>query len=278
MAIDINGATVAITGAARGIGRATAQTLARHGATVVIGDLEEATVQLAASELGDRVHGHVLDVTDPDSFATFLGAAADHGELDILINNAGIWRVGDFLDQELAAVQQEIAVNLGGTITGMALALPGMVERDRGQIINLSSLAGKVTLPGAAGYGASKFGVAALGRAVRAELPTRNVRISTIYPATVATALQTGISLDSTPVIHPEDVAEAILRCIKGRRDDVVVPRAHGAFALAETLAPSGRFDAVKRKLTLKTLRSIDHNARGEYYAHRASGGGGNAE
>ncbi|MBJ7329703.1 MAG: SDR family NAD(P)-dependent oxidoreductase [Solirubrobacteraceae bacterium] len=271
MAIDVNGATVAITGAARGIGRATAQTLVRHGATVVIGDLDEVTVHLAAAELGEHVHGHVLDVTRADSFAQFLDAAATHGPLDVLINNAGIWRVGDFLDQSLTDVQQEIAVNLGGTVTGTALALPGMVARDRGHIINVSSLAGKMTLPGAAGYGASKSGVAALGRTIRAELPTRNVRVSTIYPATVATALQTGISLAKQQVIYPEDVAEAILRCIKGRSDEIVVPRTHAALALAETLVPARPFDALKRKLTLDTLKSIDHGARGEYYADRSA-------
>lgn len=272
MAIDLREAVVCITGGARGIGRATAQTLARQGATVWIGDLDAETVEATAAELGNRVRGHVLDVTNPDSFADFLAAAAADRPLDVLVNNAGIWRVGDFLDQPLEGIEREIAVNLSGVVNGMRLALPGMVARGRGHVINVSSMAGKMSLPGGAIYSATKFGVAALSRAVRAELPTRNVAISTVYPATVATDLQTGIALDGVTVFQPEDVAEAILRCIREGKRDVAVPQRHSVFGVIEVIAPQRLFDRLKRKMTVGTLKTIDHEKRGAYYAAMRAG------
>lgn len=265
----LDGAVVCITGGARGIGRATARTLARHGATVWIGDLDDALVQQAAADLGDRVRGHVLDVTDVGSFAEFLDAAAADGPLNVLVNNAGIWRVGDFLDHPVDGIHREIAVNLEGVITGMRLALPGMVERDRGHIVNLASMAGKISLPGGAVYSASKFGVAALSRSIRAELPTRNVRISTVFPAAVATDLQTGISLEGAGASQPEDVAEAVLDCLRTGAFERTVPKAHKVFGAVESLAPHRLFDTVKRKATVKTFHSVNAEERRAYYEAR---------
>lgn len=130
-------------------------------------------------------------------------------------------------------------------------------------------MAGKISLPGGAIYSASKFGVAALSRAVRAELPTVDVSISTVFPATVATDLQTGISLEGTGAMQPDDVAKAILSCLHNGDFELTVPRTHKFFGAIETLAPQRRFDTIKRRLTINTMHAIDHEKRREYYDSR---------
>jgi short-subunit dehydrogenase len=269
MRIRLEGAAVAITGGARGIGRATAAIFAERGARVWIGDLDEDLVKTTAAELGDNVRGHRLDVTDRDSFGKFLDAAGGDGPLAVLVNNAGIWRVGDFLDQPLAGITREIEVNLCGTAIGMRLALPGMVERDRGHIVNISSMAGKMALPGGAVYSGSKFGVAALSRAVRAELPTKKVRITTVFPATVRTEFQTGLSLDGTGAMPPEKIAEQIVGALRHRRNEIAVPRLALALGAVEELLPERFFDTIKRKATAGIFGAVDEALRQNYYAAR---------
>jgi short-subunit dehydrogenase len=269
MISKLQGSVVCITGGARGIGRATAQLLARQGAIVWIGDLDSKLAENTAAELGHNVRSHHLDVSDQNSFFRFLEAASADGPVAVLINNAGIWRVGDFLEQPVDGILREISVNLNGTILGMRLALPSMIERNCGHIINVASMAGKISLPGGAIYSASKFGVAALSRAVRAELPTSDVSISTVFPATVATDLQTGISLEKANAMQPDDVAKAILSCIKSGAYELTIPRSHNLFGAIEALAPQRLFDSVKRRITIDTLYEIDHEKRREYYASR---------
>ncbi|GAA2411263.1 SDR family oxidoreductase [Mycolicibacterium llatzerense] len=269
MSAQLQGAVVCVTGGARGIGRATAQLFAQHGARVWIGDLDEALVKEAAAELGTNVRGHHLDVTDSTSFSNFLGAAEVDGPLAVLVNNAGIWRVGDFLDQPLASITREIEVNLCGTVIGMRLALPGMIERDCGHIVNLSSMAGKITLPGGAVYSASKFGVAALSRALRAELPTQNVRISTIFPATVRTEFQTGVSLAGTSAMPPEEIAAQIVNALSHQRSEIAIPRWALALGAVEEVLPERLFNAVKRKATASRFGAVDHAKRQNYYTAR---------
>ena len=144
--MNIAGKTVVITGAARGIGFATAKALLQKGARVVIGDRDVAIAEAAVAELNrfGRVTGHPLDVTDPDSFAAFIGQArADGGgAIDVLINNAGVMPVGPVSRPlrgrgPISRRSQSLRV-----LTGCRLVLPEMVERRRGQIINIASVAG----------------------------------------------------------------------------------------------------------------------------------------
>src|SRR5512139_2734177 len=189
MAIELEGAIACVTGGGRGIGRATAAALAERGARVFIGDIDFATAEKAAAELGRNVHPVRLDVCDPASFADFLAAAEKLGPLALLVNNAGIMRTGSFVDQDLAGQHREMAINLGGVVNGMRLALVGMMERDHGHIVNVASMAGKMCVPGAAVYTATKSAVTALSRTVRSEIAGSAVTISTIMPAAVRTEL-----------------------------------------------------------------------------------------
>lgn len=125
-AIDLAGATVAITGGAQGIGRATALAFAARGARVAIGDLDLDRAQETAAAINGSAHR--LDVRDPDSFRAFLAQATEaHGELAVLVNNAGVMPNGGFLELAEETDRLTVEVNLFGVVHGMRLALPGML-------------------------------------------------------------------------------------------------------------------------------------------------------
>ena len=178
---NIRGKTIAITGAARGIGHATAKALLARGARVVIGDRDVAVLESAVAGLSKfgQVAGYPLDVTDKESFATFLDKARTDGDghIDVLINNAGVMPVGPFLEQSEQAIRSSIEVNFYGVLTGCQLVLPEMVKRRSGHIINIASMAGMVAVPGQVVYAGTKFAVVGLstahGRRVRARRASR---------------------------------------------------------------------------------------------------------
>ena len=128
------GQTAAITGAARGIGRATAQALTRVGVRVAIGDLDLEAARKTAQELGPTAVALSLDVTERESFARFLDdTEAQLGPVDVLINNAGIMQVGRFMDEDDLTARRMVDINLHGVILGMKLGLERMVAaRDAG--------------------------------------------------------------------------------------------------------------------------------------------------
>ena len=141
-----------VTGGARGIGFATAQALLARGARVVIGDRDQAALDAAITELGRAgvLSGHLLDVSDRDSFAAFLDMARvdGGGRIDVLINNAGVMPVGSFVDQSQQAIRSSIEVNLYGVLNGCQLVLPEMVAGRSGHIVNIASMAGVMAIPG----------------------------------------------------------------------------------------------------------------------------------
>ena len=165
------GETAAITGAARGIGRATAEALLAQGMKVAIGDVDYDAAAKTASELGASTIALPLDVTERSSFSEFLdGAEQQLGPIDVLVNNAGIMQIGRFIDEDDLTARRMIDINLHGVILGMKLALERMIPRNRGHIINISSQAGKYGAPGGATYSATKHAVVGLTEAVRGEL------------------------------------------------------------------------------------------------------------
>ena len=242
--IALQGARVCVTGGARGIGAATAAALVERGATVWIGDRDLDAATATADRLGRRAHAARLDVTDVDSFAAFVEAA---GPIDMLVNNAGIQHMGRLIDQDLAGLQRELAINLGAVVTGTHLVLPGMIERRRGHVVNVSSMAGKVTTPGIATYCASKFGVVALSKAVRAELAGTGVTMTTIMPAATRTDLTAGVRLRLQPTLEPDDVAAAIVDSAGHGRGEVTVPRYLAPIGVLEDLIPSPIMWRLKR-------------------------------
>ncbi|KGD64040.1 short chain dehydrogenase [Alcanivorax nanhaiticus] len=225
MSIKLNGAVTCVTGAARGIGFATAKALADRGALVVVGDIDETEAQKAADTIGRGAMAVRVDVADPASFTHFIEQAKSLGPIALLVNNAGIQRTGRFIDQPLDSQHREIAINLSGVISGMRLVLPDMLAADYGHIVNVASMSAKMTLPGVAVYTASKFGVASLSRSVRAEIVDSNVTITTVMPSAVQTELAAGLNIRGVPKASPEEVAEEIVASCLHCKGEITVPR-----------------------------------------------------
>ncbi|MBN6038332.1 SDR family oxidoreductase [Amycolatopsis sp. 195334CR] len=245
-AIDLRGATVAITGGAQGIGRATAAAFAARGARVAIGDLDLDLARRTAADLG--ASAHPLDVADPDSFRTFLDQAeTEHGPLAVLVNNAGIMPNGGFLDLDDRITRLSIEVNLLGVVHGMRLALPGMLDRGRGHIVNVASLAGKFPIPGLAIYNAGKYAVVGLSAATRREYAHRGVSVTTVLPSAVDTALASGLDMKPIPKVAPEDIAAAVVGSATTRKGEIAVPRYVGALAAVAAITPEPVLNAVRR-------------------------------
>jgi NADP-dependent 3-hydroxy acid dehydrogenase YdfG len=223
------GETAAVTGAARGIGRATAKALLAQGMKVAIGDVDIDAARKTADELGPSAIALPLDVTDRDSFSGFLDEAERQlGPLDVLVNNAGIMQIGRFLDEDDLTAQRMIDINLHGVILGMKLALARMIPRDRGHVVNIASQAGKFGAPGGATYSATKHAVIGLTEAVRGELRLMDAHIGLSYvmPYVVNTELGSGLGeARGLSNLEPADVADAIVEALQFGLVEVWVPK-----------------------------------------------------
>lgn len=239
-AIDLAGAVVVITGGARGIGRATAAAFVERGATVCLGDLDGDEARRTAGELGPGVRAFQVDVAARDSFAAFIAAVMDDaGRIDVLVNNAGVMPLGDFLAEDDAVSRTTLEVNLLGPINGMRLVLPAMIERGRGHVVNVCSMAGKIPLPGMAVYNASKFGAVGLTAAVRREFAETGVSVSAVLPAAVRTRLSSGVTLGGgLPTVDPEDIAAAIVASCDSRKGEIPVPGFLAGWDLLDAVTP----------------------------------------
>jgi NADP-dependent 3-hydroxy acid dehydrogenase YdfG len=240
MDVELNGRVVAITGAARGIGLATAQHLVRAGAKVALGDVDEQAVQSAAAQFGDSAIGHVVDVRDGDSFREFLDAAvSEFGALDVLVNNAGIMPVGPFLDESAEDARRMFDVNVHGVLTGMKLAVPLIAHRPGARIVNIASYAGKLAVPGEVSYAGTKAAVIAISAGARWELEPKGIGVTAVMPTFTNTELIAGTAPVKTIVpIEPDDVALAILDSIRTGQDEVYVPKSLKPVGAAFNLIP----------------------------------------
>jgi NAD(P)-dependent dehydrogenase (short-subunit alcohol dehydrogenase family) len=266
----IAGQCAAITGAARGIGRATAAAFLRAGLRVAIGDVDLPAAERAAEELGPRTVALPLDVTSRDSFAGFLDAAEEHlGPLDVLVNNAGIMSLGRFVDEDDTVAQRMVDINLHGVILGMKLALARMVPRDRGHIVNIASQAGRFGTPGGATYSATKHAVVGLTEAVRGELRLMGAHIDLSYvmPYVVNTELGGGLGkARGFRDLEPSEVADAIVEALRHGTVEVWVPRSTRRTYQLGTLLPRAVTEGIGRVTHAdRVLAEADLAARHEY-------------
>ncbi len=265
---SLSGKVVAITGAARGIGKATATALIRKGCRVAIGDLDLALAEQTAAELGSGTIALPLDVTDRASFESFLeGTEKEFGPLDILVNNAGIMPVTPFVEEGEDSARRQVDINLHGVITGTQLALKRMLPRNTGHIVNIASSAGKAGVPGIATYSATKHAVVGLSEAVRQEMRDTGIELSCVMPVPVNTALMEGVS-DQRAVkrVEPEDVANEIVDALELRRFDVFVPRSLKFTVTSASLLPRRGREAVARFMGVhKILTEVDKSSRRAY-------------
>jgi NADP-dependent 3-hydroxy acid dehydrogenase YdfG len=264
------GQTAAITGAARGIGKATAQALLRQGMKVAIGDVDFAAAQQTASELGPSTVALPLDVTDRASFAAFLDRAEEQlGPVDVLVNNAGIMQIGRFVDEDDLTARRMVDINIHGVILGTKLALERMVPRNRGHIVNISSQAGKYGSPGGATYSATKHAVVGLTEAVRGELHLMkaNIDVSYVMPFVVNTELGSGLGdARGLKSLQPADVADAIVEALQHGTVDVWVPKSAKRTNTLGTLLPRPLSEGMARALKAdKVLAGADADVRRGY-------------
>jgi NAD(P)-dependent dehydrogenase (short-subunit alcohol dehydrogenase family) len=245
---------IAITGAARGIGRAIADEVARRGAKVAIGDLEPPD------------DGFRVDVTERDSFERFLDeATARLGPLDVLVNNAGIMIVGPLADAKPGAAAKVVDVNTTGVMYGMQLAIPRL--RSGGQIVTLISSAAWIAPPALAAYAASKHGARGLTDAVREEVRKQGISVTGVYPGVVDTDLAVGTKAARfSKMISPQEVATAVADAIERPRPEVFVPRSLGlVLRTYQALPPRGRA-LLGRVFDLEDLYgSVDPRSREKY-------------
>jgi NAD(P)-dependent dehydrogenase (short-subunit alcohol dehydrogenase family) len=271
--LPLAGRRVAITGAARGIGLATARELVSRGAMVAIGDLDLDVATTSAASISPQVTPLRLDVSDPTSFATFLAdAKAAMGGLDVLVNNAGIMPIGPYLDLSLPLAKRALEINVLGVMTGTQLALPDMIDQGAGHIINVASSAGKAAVPGGLAYCATKAAVVSFTEGARLEFGDRGVRFTCVMPSFTNTDLIAGTGgTRLLKNVEPEDVAGGIADAIENPVADVYRPKALRGIFFAQPLLGRRLRDAMNRRLgAYDTFLKIDHSKRDDY-EHRIS-------
>jgi len=183
--LDAKTLTVFVTGATAGFGAATARRFAQAGAKVVISGRRADRIEALKAELGgDRVHGFTLDVRDGKAVQAAIEALpAEFAEIDVLVNNAGLaLGLGPAQTADLADWETMIDTNIKGLVYVTRAILPGMVQRDRGHVINLGSMAGTYPYPGGNVYGATKAFVKQFSLNLRADVHGHHVRVTNIEP------------------------------------------------------------------------------------------------
>jgi NAD(P)-dependent dehydrogenase (short-subunit alcohol dehydrogenase family) len=211
---------VLITGAGSGIGRQMAVTLAAEGAAVAALDLKPDGFAALAAELnGKRIATAIGDVTDRDSlYPAVRSLEQEVGPTDVLIANAGIGVETGAHPYNAEGVEAQIRVNLIGVSNSIGAVLPGMIERRRGHLVGISSLASYRGLPKMAGYCASKAGVSALLEALRVELLPHGITVTTICPGWIRTPLTANIDVPHPFLMDPKEAVRHILGAVRRRQ------------------------------------------------------------
>jgi len=214
-----------VTGAGKGIGKAIAIALAKEGVHVGLMARTEKDIRSVAEEiraLGVKAAVATADVSNRgDVEAAVAAIQQELGNVDILINNAGTATFGGFLELDPEVWENQIKVNVFGVYYVTRAVLPQMIERKTGDIINISSTAGKSGSPVTSAYSASKFAVFGLSESLMQEVRKHNIRVTAMAPSTVVTELAHSANLikgDPERVMHPEDFAELLIAQLKLNR------------------------------------------------------------
>jgi 3-oxoacyl-[acyl-carrier protein] reductase len=213
--------TALVTGATEGIGRATAEALGRAGYRVGICSRSAEKVTRTLAELRDMgitAAGAAADVAEPEQVGRLVDEVRRAlGEIDVLVNNAGVLIARPFEELTLEDWDITTATNLRSLYLTTRLALPGMRARRRGTIVNVASLAGRNGFVGGSAYSASKHAVLGFSRSLMLEVRKDNVRVVAICPGSVATGMLRGQAMlkpDPERILRPEDVAASILHVL----------------------------------------------------------------
>lgn len=260
-----------VTGAAGGIGRATALELARRGAHVAVADVRVEHAEQTAAEverLGRRATVHQVDVRDADAWQALAQDVESHfGGCHVLVNNAGVTMAGRFDADALGDVEWMFDINVWGVVHGCRAFLPALRRAEEAHIVNVSSMAGLLGLPHNVAYSTTKGAVRSFSEALRAELITTSIGVTAVFPGAIDTEIMasargseaerlagmSGSRLTSVLLRPPSAVAKGIVRGIEKDRARVIVgPDAHMVSAVSRLLP--GRSGVVGRL----TSRLID--------------------
>jgi short-subunit dehydrogenase len=281
---QLRGRNALVTGAGGGLGAYIARALAGEGVNLAVTDLPGSSVDGLSAELrtrGVQVEHAPADLTDRDERRRLASWAADAlGPIDILVNNAGVEFGGPFLDTSPEQLELTVAVNLLAVMDLTRLLLPGMLDRRRGHVVSMASLAGKIPPPQLASYGATKHGVVGFTGALRAELADEPVGFSAICPGFVGRVgmfgrLEPYIEGGSVPMgtIPPERVGDAVVRAIREDVGEIVLNRRPvKPLILLNAIAP-GAATRLARLRPIRESRERMRKARERYDAAQSSPG-----
>jgi 3alpha(or 20beta)-hydroxysteroid dehydrogenase len=224
----LEGKVAIITGAAGGIGAASARRFAGEGASLLLSDADGSGAQQLADELGGGAISHAHDVTSETDWQAVIAAAlAAHGRIDILLNNAGVFLAASLQETSLEDFQRVMEVNTVGVFLGMRAVAPSMSERGAGSIINVSSVAGLGGSPYLTAYAASKWAVRGMSKVVAKELAPFGVRVNSLHPGQIDTDMNAR-QREKTP-----ELIDRLIRGIPLRRIGTPEEVAHAAVYLA---------------------------------------------
>ena len=236
MSVTLRGRVIVVTGAANGIGRATARALAARGAALVLDDIDLAGLESLRAAIGDGARAFGADVRRPDQLEELMrGAVAVWGRVDAVVNCAGVVVPGAIDTSPPDAVARQLETNLTGTINVVRAFLPLFRRQGSGHLVLVASLAGMVPLPGESVYAATKFGVRGFALSLALELRRTGIRVTNVCPDSTRTAMLdieageegSSLSFASAPMA-PEQVAAAVLDALERPRLEVTVPASRG--------------------------------------------------
>jgi short-subunit dehydrogenase len=266
----LNGRTAVITGAANGIGRAIALSLAQRGCHLALADVDEPglahTADLAQSHRV-RVSQHTIDVADRAAVANFPNAVtAEHPGVDVLVNNAGVAAGGTFDRISEDDFEWLFDINFWGVVRMTRAFLPLLRKSDDARIVNLSSIYGVIAPPEQTAYSASKFAVRGFSEALRHELIDSNIGVTVVHPGGVATSIaeKARVPADATEdeiarrleryrkllTLAPEIAGEAIVRGIERRQSRVLVGSDAKVISVIARLLPASYWKLLARRMT----------------------------
>ena len=266
--MKLEGRTAVVTGAASGIGRAIATSLAARGCHLALADVNDAGLKETAAEAKKpdlRVSRHLLDVADRDAVADFPSrVTAEHGGADILVNNAGVAIAGTFEQVEEADFEWLIGINFWGVVRMTRAFLPLLHASDDARIVNLSSVFGLIAPPGNTAYCASKFAVRGFSESLRHELSKSSIGVTVVHPGGVATAIAKSARMPKTNTpeedearrksfetmlrMPPARAGEIIVRGIVNRKPRVLVGSDGKMISVIERLMPVSYWDWLGRR------------------------------
>ncbi len=206
--INLNGKTVLVTGANRGIGHALVEKALEKGAAKVYATYRSVNNRSALDKLGERVVPIHLDLGDSTTIKRLTEVVSS---LDLLINNAGIFTGADLLENTEEQLRNDLETNFFGTLAVTKALLPSLKKEDSTAIVNLSSIAGLASMPSFGGYSASKAAVHSMTQSLRGKLKEEGISVHGVYPGPVATRLTEGFEMETTPAsIVAENILEGV--------------------------------------------------------------------